>query len=240
MSTSGPWNTVEFVQRVAQLERANLRDLFPSEAWSLYRILPHCESVLDLGCGNGRMAAILQAISPRTYSIGVDSNATLVQRASQEYAGANARFVQADVFQFLDNGNEPFDCVMAWALLYALTNFKELLDGMIARASKWVLFDMRVANVEKTIADTALAYTQYGDVRAPYVIASFRDLLQHLKGHEAALASVEMTGYHFPPGPTCWVSDTLSQPAVLLVVLERRPQEHGPNQRSTEWYIKVP
>ena len=58
MTEKHRWNTKEYEERTRQLYRTDLYKLYPSEAWALYRILPECETVIDLGCGNGAMAAI--------------------------------------------------------------------------------------------------------------------------------------------------------------------------------------
>ena len=54
------WNTQEFIDRTAKLSRTELHNLYPSEAWALYRVLPKVSNVLDLGCGNGMVHIFLE------------------------------------------------------------------------------------------------------------------------------------------------------------------------------------
>ena len=65
MNENHRWNTTEFEKRTRELYRVELHKLYPSEAWALYRIMPQCETVLDLGCGNGAMGKIVQQIAPQ-------------------------------------------------------------------------------------------------------------------------------------------------------------------------------
>ena len=74
------WNTSEYENRVKQLNRTELHKLYPSESWALYRILPQCKNVLDLGCGNGAMAEITRKISPKTQYTGVDHQENLIPK----------------------------------------------------------------------------------------------------------------------------------------------------------------
>lgn len=235
------WQTEGLVRRIRALRRERLRDLYPSEAWSLYRTLPQCGSVVDLGCGSGAMSEIVRVISPQTRYTGVEMNSALVESARSEYGSDTTRFIEADLHHFLATRQATADCVMSWAVLYLLPEFEHLIDDMIASASRFVLFDMRVAKVDATVADCRMAYTMYGDTRVPIVIASFADLLRRLHLHDRQLRSVEISGYDMPFSSLSWVSDDLPQTSVISVVLERSP---GDERRATdevaEWYVNVP
>ena len=56
------WDTDAYRQRIASLNRVELHQLYPSESWSLFRVIPGSVSVLDLGCGNGAKSAIFPDI----------------------------------------------------------------------------------------------------------------------------------------------------------------------------------
>ena len=140
-STAG-YNSKEFINRVHELKRIKPRNLYPSEAWSLYRILPECRNVLDLGCGGGDMAEIVSTISKTTQYIGLDSNQDLIDIALKSSFAGNPRFIPEDVFKYLE-GKEAFECVMGWAFLYAVLDPYKLLELMVKKASKYVLFDIR-------------------------------------------------------------------------------------------------
>ena len=100
--SSTAYNSKEFINRVDELKRTHPRNLYPSEAWSLYRILPECKNVLDLGCGGGDMAEIVNAISKSTQYIGLDSNQDLIDIAKKSSFSGNPRFIAEDVFKYLE------------------------------------------------------------------------------------------------------------------------------------------
>ena len=110
----------------------------------------------------------------------------------------------------------------------------------IRRSRQFVLFDMRVANIEKTVSDMSQAHAIYGDAKAPLVIAGFDNLLRTLSTYERDLKSVEVTGYRFPIGSFGWLSDSVPESYVLSVLLERRPSTDANPQNPTDWYVKVP
>lgn len=239
-SAGAAWLTDAFARRVTGLHRTRLRDLYPSEAWSLYRVIPQCHNVLDMGCGSGAMFEIVRTLSDSAQYTGVDMNPALVASAKNRYSSSHAEFIHADALRFLETCEARFDCVMSWALLYAVPDFDALIERMIACTSRFVLFDMRVANVAATIADTGLAYTVYDDVKAPVVIGSFPALLQTLRQHDE-LKAVEISGYDMPLGSTSWISSSLPPISIVSVVLERTPaDEAGPGRGLADWYVKVP
>ena len=50
------WDTEAYISHIEELTRTELCKLYPSETWSLYRIILLCKNVLDLGCGDGAKA----------------------------------------------------------------------------------------------------------------------------------------------------------------------------------------
>jgi len=187
------------------------------------------------------MSEIVRAISPKTHYTGVDINPVLVESARSQYASDRASFIEAEALPFLETCGSRFDCVMSWAVLYAMPDFEILTERMIAATARFVLFDMRVANVTATVADPALAYTVYDDVKAPYVIASFSSFLSSLRRQATELKSVELSGYDMPVGTTSHVAETLAQPSVVSVVLERAPADERISPKGgPDWYVNVP
>ena len=114
MKNTHRWDTQEFEKRVENLNRTDLCNLYPSESWCLYRILPNCIDVVDLGCGNGAKASIVRGISPQTQYIGVDHQATVIEKAKNTYPYAH--FISDDMESFA-RSMEPVDCVMSWSVI---------------------------------------------------------------------------------------------------------------------------
>jgi trans-aconitate 2-methyltransferase len=90
--------------------------------------LLRAEHVLDLGCGPGNSTALLSARFPMARVTGVDSSASMLERARSDYP--DAEWVQADLKQF--RPDVPVDLLFANAVLQWLpdhaTLFVQLLE----------------------------------------------------------------------------------------------------------------
>lgn len=100
----------------------------------LQRILPYLPpepAVLDLGCGNGRLAYFLANHRARVIYMGVDGSAPLLLTARQTVSGLPAvtsTFVQAQLTQPDWAGRLPavhFDAVCALAVVHHLPGFEQ-------------------------------------------------------------------------------------------------------------------
>ena len=93
----------------------------------LERILPYIPdfcSILDVGCGNGRLAVWLDARGKRGDYVGVDSSQSLLAHASaltREVQDLSVRFLQADITEPGWSGSLPFqeyDTIFAISVLH--------------------------------------------------------------------------------------------------------------------------
>jgi len=73
-------------------------------------------TVVDLGCGAGNLAPLLQARWPRARLTGVDSSPEMLARARQEHP--SAQFVQADIAAW--RPAQPVDVLYSNAALHWL------------------------------------------------------------------------------------------------------------------------
>lgn len=84
------------------------------------------ESILDLGCGNGTLAAELAAQGKSCGYLGLDSSAALLEQARQRAPGGlRVAYLQADLTDAWDAAvrrvmARPFDLVTAFAVLHHL------------------------------------------------------------------------------------------------------------------------
>jgi tRNA (uracil-5-)-methyltransferase TRM9 len=84
--------------------------------------LPEVSSVLDIGCGNGRLACRLNKQGHRGLYVGLDSIAELLKIAKKNCTFANTRFLERDIAQSnWDSGlTDPFDRIFAFAVIHHL------------------------------------------------------------------------------------------------------------------------
>jgi SAM-dependent methyltransferase len=128
------------IRTVIGLLREIDRRLFPrgQREWDLLRewILPECETVLDVGCGNkGKLPALVPGIR---YSLGVDFE--LPDEGSAE--ALHSAYRELDVRSISTSfERRAFDCVVALDVVEHLTreDGRHLLDAMECVASKRVI-----------------------------------------------------------------------------------------------------
>jgi len=84
-------------------------------------------TVVDLGCGAGNLAPLLQARWPRARLTGVDSSPEMLARARQEHP--SAQFVQADIAAW--RPAQPVDVLYSNAALHWLDGHETLFTGLV-------------------------------------------------------------------------------------------------------------
>jgi SAM-dependent methyltransferase len=94
-------------------------DVFKSEPvfrWTQYgdhgpgtELLGSPESALEIGCGTGRMLAYLAKQGAKT--TGVDLSPVMVKNTSERWGPIGARFVCAEVLDYLGNNAETYDAI---------------------------------------------------------------------------------------------------------------------------------
>ncbi|HMF55207.1 MAG TPA: class I SAM-dependent methyltransferase [Pyrinomonadaceae bacterium] len=99
----------------------------------LRSIPPHCEKILDIGCGAGEFTRLL-ASSAKSVT-GIDLSPQMIRLAEQQSAGySNIEYVTDDVMR-LSLPDESYDCVVSIATLHhlplneALQKMKNLLKA---------------------------------------------------------------------------------------------------------------
>ncbi len=110
------------------LENDEERGRFAAIA-QLIRLFPHAPSVLDLGCGAGRLAALLEDVPYARY-VGIDISAEAIGRARSRGL-ARAQFQVASFDNWAPG--EPFDCVVFNETLYYA---RRPLDALTAYARR--------------------------------------------------------------------------------------------------------
>ena len=214
MDNEHRWNTKEYEERTRQLYRTELHKLYPSEAWALYRILPHCETVIDLGCGNGAMAAIAKKIAPDASYRGMDHQASLMDEAKKVFPYAD--FDSGDLLSYIKE-SEPADCVMSWSVIKSFENWREIISEMLKKANKYVICDIRVANTNDEVFDYNVCWADYGGRKGPITYLGYSAFRDALLEHKDQLARVEIAAYQSEWGQFVHLREDLNPETFLTV-----------------------
>ncbi|MDA1329856.1 MAG: class I SAM-dependent methyltransferase [Chloroflexi bacterium] len=127
----------KFYQSLAESFSATRGRLQPG-VLSILEGIPGEESVLDLGCGNGELAAELARRGHTGEYVGVDFSEGLLEEARKRAKGLKARFVQAELASGewrLESGD--FDWVLAFAVLHHIPGEEKRL-GLLAKVRGWL------------------------------------------------------------------------------------------------------
>jgi hypothetical protein len=208
------WSTESFATRQGELREPNLRALFPSQAWSLFRIAPKCASVLDLGFGSIDSLIVLRKINPQISYLGLDLESEIVSDASP-YSDERTQFVCAD---FLGWEGARAELVQGWSFVYAHARPYECIERMYELADRFCLFDVRVTHLDADIVDTRRSRGMHDGREVPYPLLSWPRLRSFLESLSPSPA-IELATYYFPPGPHVVLASDVPQPFVASLVL---------------------
>ena len=237
MNQDHRWNTQEFESRVESLNRAQLHHLYPSESWCLYRILPNCADVIDLGCGNGAKAAIAHGISPQTQYTGVDHQANVIEKAKTMFPYAD--FFADDLEGFIKQV-KPVDCVMSWSVIKSFRNWREIIGLMLEKSQKFVICDIRVANTDREVFDENICWADYGGVKGPITLLNYLTFKKGLLAYEDQLDRIELVAYQSDWGSFVQIDGDESDFFLVTCVLTKKGTLGNAGDSPCEIYEQLP
>ncbi|MBS1852975.1 MAG: methyltransferase domain-containing protein [Acidobacteria bacterium] len=115
------WNASDYARH------SQGQETWARELMTLLRLQPH-ESVLDLGCGDGRMTAEIARRAPQGQVVGVDLSQDMVRHARETHVLPNLRFLQANAAAL--PFEDEFDVVYSNAVLHWLRDHRPALAGI--------------------------------------------------------------------------------------------------------------
>lgn len=233
MKKNHRWNTKDYENRAKQLYRTELYKLYPSEAWALYPTLKHCKNVLDLGCGNGAMSSIATQISPKIKYTGVDHQHKMISVAKKEFS--NASFYSEDLLNFLKT-SEIYDCVMSWSVIKSFKNWRKLIELMIAKSKKYVIFDIRVANTDIYSFDEKICWAEYGGISGPIVYLNYKTLKKSIIKFKKELSFIKICAYQSEWGNYVHLKKGINKETFLVTCLLEKKH----NSKDFEIFERTP
>lgn len=99
---------------------------YPWKGWErAVENIPSIESVLDLGCGNGRFYEFISKKYPSTEYVGLDTNNDLLSEAGKKHG--DEKFLNLDIFSGLKQIKGRYDLVVAFGVTHHIPdeNFRK-------------------------------------------------------------------------------------------------------------------
>lgn len=211
------WSTESFVRRQHELRAGGLRALYPSQAWSMYRVAPLCESVIDFGFGSEESLLALREMNPFIRYTGIDSDTEIVSTAAAKHRDERTDFAAVD-FELFDYG--VAELTQGWSFVYAHDRPFHAIKKLWSCATRFSLFDVRATHLDDDVIDIERSYGEHDGQRVCYPLLSWERLLAYLAELDPR-PRIEFTTYYFPPSQYVHIERALPEPFVASIVLDR-------------------
>jgi len=183
------WNAPEYA-RISALQQA-----MAAEVLALLD-LKEAKSVLDLGCGNGRVTAVIAVRTPEGRVVGVDASAEMIAFASEHFSPGtfpNLSFAVSDIRGITFKAE--FDLVVSFNALHWIPKQDEALRAINAAMKSGGAAQLRlVPKGERKSLEDVLEETRLSPNWATY-FDGFSDPYLHLTPPEYS-ALAEQAGLH--------------------------------------------
>jgi SAM-dependent methyltransferase len=214
------WNQDDIVELFAN---KTADDFFDSETRLLTPIAGNIERVIDIGCASGRFIELLARFGVQPHYTGLDLSPASIERARKLYPAH--RFRHANALDF--SPDEPADLINATGVMQHEPRFSALQERMIKWSSRYVLFDVKLADIDTHIADLDRAYIA-SEPPMYFVILSATQLLTELASR-SDIVRAHVYGYVTPPNAKAVIRDTIGPIVSAGVLLEvGTPGPDGP------------
>ena len=161
------------------------------------------ESLLDIGCGDGKISAQLAHVVKNGRVLGIDSSENMIQRASEKFpptTNPNLSFLHMDATEI--HLSQKFDIVFSNATLHWVKNHSAVLRGVHSclKSGGMILFQMG------------------GCGNAAEVFAAIRETIQHPRWQQ--YFEVFTPPYHFygPKDYEVWLLESGFRPARIELI----------------------
>lgn len=163
-SVADPWNMASDLERF-RFERTNS---------IIRRHMPDCQSILEIGCGEGHQTEYLREVCPKI--CGIDVSEKAIERARRRVP--DAEFAVGDIFGLSPN-HEPssFDLVVACEVLYYISDIGRTIAEMnrLGRACLVTIFAPAIRRVGPHLeAQPDLVKDWFGTQGAEWVAGFWR------------------------------------------------------------------
>lgn len=207
------WSEPDCVRAFAE---KNLAGFFESETRILQKVLPKVGSVLDVGCASGRFLDLLRSYGFDPDYTGIDISSANVDSARVLYPGKH--FIHVNALEFVPK--RKFDLVNATGVCQHEPNFESLIERMIEWSNRYVLFDVKLAEIESHVIDRDKAFAGSERNRLFFILLCYPALLEFLRGR-SGLQRIEVFGYETPLNPRVTVPASVRRVVSAGILLEK-------------------
>lgn len=234
------WKEKKFVKKIKLLNRNHAYKLYPSESWAILSTLTECKNILDVGCGDGNKFKVLKKLNNKIKYTGIDLNSDLIKIAKKKYKDKNTQFFSMNINEdYKSIKKRKYDLIMGWAFFYCLENYKEIIKNLLLNnCKKYLIFDLRMANIKKDIIDKNKSFTFYKNKknRDVYVISSINSFKNFLNSNfKEIISECLMTGYIFPPSKNVVIEKNLCDTYIVSIIIKK-----GRSKNKINFDIKLP
>jgi SAM-dependent methyltransferase len=207
------WSEPDCVRAFAE---KGVEGFFESETRILRQILPDVRSVLDVGCASGRFLDLLRSYGLDPDYTGIDISAASVESARTLHPGG--RFVHANALDY--SPGRSFDLVNATGVCQHEPRFEALIDRMSQWSSRYVLFDVKLAQTVSHIVDRAKSFAGSEKNRLYFILLSYPALLAFLRAR-SGVRRIQVYGYETPLNPRTTVPPSVRRIVSAGILLEK-------------------
>lgn len=137
--------------------RHSWKELYPSEEFFLYSKLHEGISILDIGCAQGGMAAVVAEKLDRFTYTGIDISADMIDRARRRHEQHEFHCVTEADFSVL--GARQYDLVLMLGILHLHEGWRDTLATAWHHTWGSLLFDLRETAGE-TVEDETISWME--------------------------------------------------------------------------------
>ena len=105
------------------------------------------ESILDVGCGNGIITALIADCFPQARVLGVDLSKNAIDIARREFSRGNLQFEQGDLAHQWPHESRPFDMVTCFEVLEHVEQWEKALDLIAGTSRRYLLISVPVGRM---------------------------------------------------------------------------------------------
>jgi len=147
--------------------------------------------VLDVGCGNGSLLAMLKRRKPTIYGLGVDIAEEMVAAAKSAYPDMEFHAAECEEIPFVDESMDVVTACMAYHHFPDVAAFAREIWRILAPSGELYIAEIRLPAAVRAVLNPWLPLSKSGDVK----FYSPTEIVQTLESNGFEKVEAKMRGY---------------------------------------------